>query len=128
MSKPFCHHIHLACRDLQGMIEFWEKVFEATFEKFHKFGAIDGAMMDINSGATKLFLKTVPPDKPDYAAPACGFEHLGIMVPDLDATLDLIRSLPNASVTKEPFFSGVRRCAFVAGPEGMLLELLQADA
>ena len=126
MIAPVCHHVHFLCNDLEGMIEFWVKGFGAVFGEYRKFGAADGATLDIGMGA-KLFLKVVPCERQDSGPDRSGAEHLGMLVPDLDAALARLTALPGVSA-KPPFMSGPMRCAFVRGPEGVLVEVMQPPA
>lgn len=124
MTKPFLHHVHLICNDLQPMVDFWVKGLGGTFGEFRQFGGADGAVVDLNS-ATKLFLKVLPCGAQESPTTHAGTEHLGIVVENLDATLAHIQTLPGCSVTKEPFVSGSLRCAFIAGPEGVVVEVME---
>lgn len=116
--------MHLLCRDLQGQIDFWSKAFGATFVEMRSFGGADGAVMDLNS-VTKLYFKVVDCEPQGSGAPRAGTEHLGLVVENLDETIAIVKSLPGGKLTKEPFISGSRRCAFVSGPEGVLIEIMQ---
>ena len=109
------------------MIEFYEKVLGATFECFRQFGGAEGAVLDMNS-PTKIFLKKMPDCLPQGTTDNAGVNHPGVMVEDLDATLNAARNLPGAAVSREPFMSGTLRCAFVTGPEGVIVEVMQQTA
>ena len=124
MNKPYLQHAHIICRDLQGMIDFWVDVLGATFVEKRTFGAADGAVLTMNS-VTEIYLKQLDCEPQDSTAPRTGFEHPGLVIEGLDALLDKVRTLPGCKVTKEPFMSGPRRCAFIAGPEGVLVEVME---
>ena len=117
------HHLHQFCSELQPTIDFWVEVLDAKFETFRKFGDDDGAVLDMNS-VTKIFLKKVD-CAPRDAAVRAGMDHPGILVDDLDAVLSKAESRPDSHVSKAPFVSGTLRCAFITGPEGMLVEVMQ---
>lgn len=125
--KSYLQHLHLFCRDLQPMIEFWEKILGAKFECFREFGGAEGAVLDMNS-VTKLFLKKMPACLPQGTTDYAGVNHPGVIVEDLDATLNAARNLPGAAVTREPFTAGTFRCAFVTGPEGVIIEVMEDTA
>ncbi len=127
MKKPYCQHVHFICNDLQPMIDFWVDGLGATFEQYRKFGAADGAVLDLNS-VTKLYLKVLPCHPQEPANPKAGTEHIGMLVENLDGLLAHIKTLPNGRVFKEPFMSGSLRCAFVTGPENVLVEVMEETA
>ncbi len=124
MQAGICQHAHLCCADLDAMIDFWVKGFGATFEEFRQFGENRGAVLDMRS-ATKLYLKEMPCQRQDAASPRAGVEHLGVDVENLDACLEHLVSLPGVELTRPPFLSKVARCAFVRGPEGVLVEIME---
>ncbi len=125
--KNYLHHLHLFCRDLQPMVEFWEKILGATFECFRKFGDADGAVLNLNS-TTKIFLKHMPNCLPQETTDYAGVNHPGVIVEDLDATLNAVRNMPGCAVTREPFMSRGCHCAFITGPEGIIIEVMQEAA
>ena len=124
--KNYLHHLHFFCNDLQPTIDFWEQVLGAKFEQFRKFGDADGAVLDMNS-ISKIFLKKMA-CKPQSTEDCAGMDHPGIIVENLDATLEKARNLPTAKVTREPFMSGTLRCAFITGPEGIIIEVMEQTA
>ena len=126
MSPPFCQHIHISCCDIKAMVDFWVKGFDAKLEEFRKFGALEGAVLDINSGLTKLYLREQQCERQDKAAARSGVDHIGMVVPDLDKSLAELVALPGVTLAKEPFMSKEMRCAFINGPEGMSIEVMEA--
>ena len=127
MKKTYAQHVHLICRDLQGQIDFWSKAFGAALVEMRSFGGADGAVMDLNS-VTKLYFKVVDCEPQGTGTPRAGTEHLGVIVDDLDETIALVKTLPGGALVKEPFMSGPLRCAFISGPEGVLVEIMQEPA
>jgi hypothetical protein len=126
MSAPFCQHIHIACCDIKAMVDFWVKGFDAKLEEFRNFGTLEGAVLDINSGRTKLYLREQPCERQDKAAARSGVDHIGMVVPDLDKALAELMALPGVTLAKEPFLSKDMRCAFISGPEGISIEVMEA--
>lgn len=124
MNKPYLQHTHFICRDLQGMIDFWVDVLGAEFVEMRQFGPADGAVLNMNS-ITQIFLKKVDCEPQTASSPRAGIEHPGVVVADLDVTLAHIKSLPYGRVTREPFMATGRRCAFITGPEGILVEVME---
>ena len=124
MKKPFCQHVHVMCRDLSPMVDFWVQGLGATFVQFRQFGGADGAVLDMNS-ATKLYLKVMPCEPQDTDTVRAGADHLGFLVENLDALLAHIKTMPGCRVHREPFMSGTLRCAFITGPENVLVEVME---
>jgi hypothetical protein len=52
-------------------------------------------------------------------------DHIGMAVPDLDKALAELTALPGVTLAKAPFMSKDARCAFINGPEGISIELVQ---
>ena len=123
MSASFCQHIHILCTDIKTMVAFWVDGFGATLDEYRKFGPLDGAILDLNANV-KLYLKVAPCTPPDPNTPHSGVEHIGMMTEKLDDALAHLTSLPGVRVTKEPFMSGTLRCAYITGPEGVLVEVM----
>ena len=124
MSRAYCQHVHITCTDMAGMVAFWERGFAAVVEEYRTFSGVDGAILDIGMSA-KLYLKKVPcehiPDGPRRS----GLEHLGMIVEDLDASLKNLALLPDTTVLCQPFLSPPVRCAYVQGPEGVMVEVME---
>jgi len=108
------------------MVDFWVKGFGAKLEEFRKFGELEGAVLDINSGRTKLYLRELQCERQDKAAPRSGVDHIGMLVPDLDTALAALTALPGVVLAKEPFMSQDMRCAFINGPEGISIEVMES--
>ena len=128
MSAPFCQHIHISCCNLAAMVDFWAKGFGAKLEEYRKFGELEGAVLDIYSDRTKLYLRELPCERQDKTAPRSGVDHIGMVVPDLDKALAELTALPGVTLAKEPFMSKNMRCAFINGPDGISIEVMQEGA
>lgn len=127
MKKSFCHHVHIACSELQPMIDFWVNVLGAEFVDYREFAGAPGAVLDMDS-TTKIYIKTMACEPQPAPTRYAGTEHLGVIVEHLDATLAAIKAMPGGKVVKEPFISGEQRCAFITGPEGVLVEVMENTA
>ena len=127
MKAPFCQHMHLFCKELEPMIAFWVNGFGATMEGYRKFGPADGAVLDLHA-SVKLYLKVVDCLPADATTARAGVDHLGMIVENLDAALATLTALPGVTLSREPFMSGTLRCAFVAGPEGIQVEVMEQTA
>jgi glyoxylase I family protein len=75
----------------------------------------------------ELFSFPSPPPRPSYPE-ACGLRHLAFEVPDLAASVDRLEA---QGVPTEPIrideYTG-RRFTFFADPDGLPLELYEADS
>ena len=128
MNAPYCQHIHVNCSDLKAMIDFWVKGFSARMEEFRKFGTLEGAVLDIGAGQAKLYLREQPCERQDATAPRSGVDHLGMLVPNLDKALAELTALPGVVLAKAPYMSKDMRCAFVNGPDGISVEVMEVAA
>ncbi|MBL6454886.1 VOC family protein [Belnapia sp. T6] len=115
-------HVHLRARDPDAMARFFAGLFGASAQPEGRPGRwvlrLDGQT---------LLVGPANPDHPPAPAPAfpyCGLEHIGLGVADLDAALDHLRAL-GADVAIGPLQAGPLRLAFIRGPEGVMVELLE---
>ena len=118
------HHAHIFCLDLDRMIEFWVRTFGVTFVRKRKFGPCDGADMEFRPGVY-LYLKQVEPESPEGKRIRMGVDHVGMIVPNLEAFLESIRGLPDVVFDGEPFQSMELYCAFIRGPEDLMVEIAE---
>lgn len=123
-SPPAFHHVHIFCYDLDRMINFWVRTFGVKFLRKRKFGPCDGADLDFGGGAL-LYLKQVEPESPEGKQIRVGTDHVGMMVPDVEAFLETIKDLPDVTIDGEPFQSMDLYCAFIRGPEGLPVEIAE---
>jgi len=119
------HHIHVVCRDLEAMIDFFGRYFNTVLVKRKPFGAAAGAVLDL--GGTRLNLRVAQESESPATLDerrAFGYHHIGVTVADVDA--DYRRLFADGFVfTTPPKDIGDRRIAFFEGPEKLLIELLQ---
>ena len=123
-SRPVFHHVHIFCYDLQRMIDFWVRTFGLTFIGKRCFGPCDGADLDIGNGS-HIYLKQVEPESPEGKQIRIGTDHVGMMVPDLEAFLKSIKDLPDVAFDGEPFQATDLYCAFIRGPENLAVEIAE---
>jgi catechol 2,3-dioxygenase-like lactoylglutathione lyase family enzyme len=126
MSMPYrLNHIHLVCKDLQQMIDFFTENFNATLIGMRKFGGADGASLDL--GGTTVNLRVPQENEKLLENPngkTFGYHHMGIEVDDIDAK--------HRELTEKGYVFSVSpkdienmRIAFFDGPENVTFELLQ---
>jgi catechol 2,3-dioxygenase-like lactoylglutathione lyase family enzyme len=118
-------HIHLRARDPAAMARFFIEFFGA---EARPEGRSD--RYELTLDGQRLLVAPANPDFP--AAPAPGFphlglEHVGLAVDDVDAACAHLRAL-GADIPIGPLAAGPFRLAFVRGPEGVMVELLQRPA
>lgn len=124
MSYRF-HHVHIICKDLEGMIGFFTEVLAARLIDRRKFGTADGASLELD-GAT-INLRLAREDEQmvgDASQSAYGFDHIGLEVEDVEkAFKDLTAQgyfffMPPTQIPN-------MKIAFFKGPEDITIELCQ---
>jgi catechol 2,3-dioxygenase-like lactoylglutathione lyase family enzyme len=120
-------HLHLRSADPESAARFYVEALGAT----HQGSSLvhDARRVVIDLGGVKLFIEQVPPATPSTPQPPfLGLEHLAVAVDDLDQAATTLRQ-HGVTFVKEP--ASVRpglRIAFIQGPDGVLIEVLQRAA
>ena len=123
-NAPVLAHIHVYCTQLEPMIEFWVKAFDAQLVMRRKFGNDDGAVISV--GAVPLYVQ-----QSGVAAGQSGivaYDHVGLQVGDIEAALKKALAAPGAKLDRDIHAVGVggkSKAAFVRGPEGIRIEMVQ---
>jgi glyoxylase I family protein len=119
------HHIHLICKDLEGMISFFTDALGATLVARKKFGTADGASLDLQGTTVNLRVSREDENMVgDAAQSRYGYDHLGLQVEDVDAAYrDLTKR--GYAFFMEPRNIPDLRIAFFRGPEDITIELVQ---
>jgi lactoylglutathione lyase len=125
MGRFTYEHIHLRSPDPEATAQYYAKMFDA--EIIRTKPADGPPRIDLNLGGQKVFIALAQPDKTAAApqAPYFGLEHIGLTVTDIDGITAELKG-KDADFTMEP--TTVRpgvRIAFLRGPEGVLVELIQ---
>ncbi len=125
MGRFTYEHIHLRSPDPEATAQYYARMFDAEIIRSKP---VDGApRIDLNLGGQKVFIALAQPDKTNAApqAPYFGLEHIGLTVSDIDAIAAELQA-KGADFTMQPttIRPGVR-IAFLRGPEGVLVELIQ---
>jgi catechol 2,3-dioxygenase-like lactoylglutathione lyase family enzyme len=131
MSIVRFDHIHLRSSDPEATARFFETMFgaEATRGVYPPGTLYPGqTRVMLRVGGQKVLIAPTHPHDPMTPAPAFpyyGLEHFGFTVGDLDATIAELRSkgaeIAVGPVTRD---AGVY-LAFVRGPDGIMVELVQ---
>jgi catechol 2,3-dioxygenase-like lactoylglutathione lyase family enzyme len=127
MTSYTWDHIHLRSPDPEATARWYERMLGAEVIRTPQ---ADGATrLDLNlGGGQKVFIAPANPKLTTAAAPQApyfGLEHIGLTVTNIDeAVAELKRK--GVEFTTEPttIRPGVR-IAFMRGPEGVLIELVQ---
>ena len=124
-------HVHLRSPDPDATARFFETMFGATAKRdIYPPGTLYPGQMRVRltlGGQTVLIAPTHPHD-PTAAAPAFpyyGLEHIGLTVDNVDEACTELRAkgadIAIGPLTRSPGL----RLAFVRGPEGIMIELVQ---
>lgn len=122
-----CDHVHLRSRDAVSAAAFYVETFGARELKRVADGAVQRVVLDL--GGLTVFIEQAPAEIfPATSTPCLGIEHIGLRVADIEAAMaDLTaRGVPvRTGITERG--QGLR-IAFVEGPDGALIEILERKA
>jgi catechol 2,3-dioxygenase-like lactoylglutathione lyase family enzyme len=124
-------HVHLRSPEPDATARFFETMFGAEVTRsFYPPGTLYPGQQRITmrvGGQTVLIAPPHPqePNAPAPAFPHYGLEHLGLTVDDLDAAVAELRA-KGAEIAIGPVTRNRGlRLAFIRGPEGIMIELVQ---
>jgi catechol 2,3-dioxygenase-like lactoylglutathione lyase family enzyme len=124
-------HVHLRSADPDAMGRFFETMFgaEVTRDIYPPGTLYPGQMrVSMKLGGQKVLVAPTHPHDPTADAPQFpyyGVEHIGLTVDDVDAAVEELRA-KGAEIAIGPLTrSAGLRLAFVRGPEGVMVELVQ---
>jgi catechol 2,3-dioxygenase-like lactoylglutathione lyase family enzyme len=125
MGRFTYEHIHLRSPDPEATAQYYANMFDAEIIRSKQ--ADGSSRIDLDLGGQKVFIALAQPGKTNVApmAPYFGLEHIGLTVTDIDGIFAELKT-KGADFTMEP--TTVRpgvRIAFLRGPEGVLVELIQ---
>ena len=129
MTEFHYDHVHLRSPDPEATAAYYQKMFGAEVIRSVMSNGIERT--DMRLGGVMVFIAKVAPDAYLMQKPSgsfVGLDHLGLRVRNIDAVCEELKA-KGAEFTTEPktIRPGVR-IAFVRGPEGVLIELLDRDA
>jgi catechol 2,3-dioxygenase-like lactoylglutathione lyase family enzyme len=125
MSQFSFDHIHLFSRDPEATAAFYERMFGAEVIRSMPQGK---PRIDLKLGGANVFILDVSQDPRAASGPTHphqGLDHFGLVVKDIDATCAALQA-KGAVFTRGP--ETIRpgtRIAFLTGPEGVSIELLE---
>lgn len=119
-----CDHLHLRSRDAVRAAAFYVETFGAREVKRVGDDPVQRVVLDL--GGLAVFIEQAPAETaPAASTPCLGIEHVGLCVADIEAAMaDLTARgvTVRAGITERG--SGLR-IAFVEGPDGALIEILE---
>jgi catechol 2,3-dioxygenase-like lactoylglutathione lyase family enzyme len=125
MAKFTWDHVHLRSPNPEATAAFFERMFGAEIIRSMQQGK---PRIDMKVGGADVFIAEVTPDakvNPPPRTPYQGLDHFGLTVTGIDDVVAELKA-KGAEFTMEPntIRPGVR-IAFLRGPEGTSIELLE---
>ena len=119
------NHLHIICSDLEKMITFFIETLGATLTVRKKFGAADGASLDLHGTTINLRVSREDEEMAGDAHHArFGYDHIGLTVEDVDAAHEELARQGFSFFMPPTDIPGLR-IAFFKGPDGITVELVQ---
>jgi len=119
------HHVHIICKSLEKMINFFTETLGATLIAMRRFGTADGASLDLQGSTINLRVAREDEDMlEELPGKPYGYDHIGIEVDNIDAKYEELKnkgfvfSIPPTDIEKI-------RIAFFDGPENITIELVE---
>ena len=128
MAEFKFHHIHLRSPDPEATAQYFERMFGAEVIRTMPEGK---PRIDLKLGGVDIFIAPVPADgsvNPPPVTPYQGLDHFGFAVSGIDAIVAELKA-KGAEFTMEP--TTIRpgtRIAFIRGPQGISIELVDRFA
>src|SRR6202165_1699248 len=128
MAKFTYDHIHLRSPDPEATAQYYERIFGAEVLRSNQGGT---PRIDLKLGGADIFIAPVGAGSgvnPPPTTPYQGLDHFGLSVSGIDAVVADLKT-KGAQFTREP--TTVRpgvRVAFLRGPQGVSIELLDRNA
>lgn len=128
MAKFTPDHVHLRSPDPEATAQFYERMFGAEVLRTVQQGK---PRVDLDLGGLKVFIAQAATGDKIGAAPTSpylGLDHIGLTVTGIDAAVAELKA-KGAEFTMEP--TTIRpnvRIAFLRGPQGVAIELVDRNA
>ena len=130
--RPYRYdHVHFRSPDPDATARFFETMFGAEAKRdIYPPGTLYPGQMRVTLtlGGQKLLIAPPHPQEETAAAPGFphyGLEHIGLTVDDVDTACEELRAkgaeIAIGPLTRSPGL----RLAFIRGPEGIMVELVQ---
>jgi lactoylglutathione lyase len=127
VAKFTYDHIHLRSPNPEATAAYYQRMFDAEVIRTMQQGK---PRIDLKIGGANVFVAEVLPDgkvNPPPKTPYQGLDHFGLSVREIDTVVAELKA-KGAEFTMEPttIRPGVR-IAFLRGPEGVSIELLERN-
>lgn len=128
MPEYTFHHIHLRSRDPESTAAFYERMFAAEVIRSTQMGK---PRIDVKLGGTNIFIAPIAPAdgvNPAPTTPYEGLDHFGLKVSGIDEIVAELKSKGAEFTTEATTIRPGVRIAFLRGPEGVSIELVDPTA
>ena len=130
MAKFTFDHVHLRSPDPEATAQFYEKMFDAQvtrsiYPSGSSYAGQKRCVMKV--GGQTILIAPQAVNKPTAAPPVdpyFGLEHIGMTVSDIDAIVTELKA-KGAEIAMPVTSRPGMLLAFVRGPQGVLVELIQ---
>jgi catechol 2,3-dioxygenase-like lactoylglutathione lyase family enzyme len=116
------HHVHLEVADPEAAVEWFTKVLGAE-----DTGQYRNLLPCVRYGDIWVLISKPRGDVERVPSAGRSFDHFGVTYPDLDAAAEELKA-KGVKFTLDPRPYGTAKIAFIEGPEGTKLELVQPPA
>jgi catechol 2,3-dioxygenase-like lactoylglutathione lyase family enzyme len=119
-------HVHLIVRDVDAAVAWFREHIGATLDQKADVQGAPQAYMRVGGGRVLLRARrSTDGEVRDKVGQQYGTDHFGIQVDDLDGMIARMKGR-GVGVPVEPRMVDAKtKIAFVSGPDGVLIELLQ---
>jgi predicted enzyme related to lactoylglutathione lyase len=115
---PGFHHVHLRLANPEASFTWYQQMFGGERDK------LKGQIAGLRYGKVWLLAQAAKPGEQVPPSAGSAIDHIGWRPTQLDQTAAAIKA-KGAVFSTEPREAGVLRIAFVDGPEGVRIELVQ---
>ena len=116
------HHVHLRCKDLDGAVSYYEKIFDGKVLETADVGGLKVVRMEIGGERIYLSSKLGDMEVEDTSGnPRWGLYQLAFTVEDLDATVEELQAKGAELDYLRP---EIKRAVF-KGPDNVQIELIE---
>ncbi len=125
-------HVHLQSPDPEATAAFYEKMFDAKVVRgVYPPGARHAGQkrVDVILGGQSLYIAPTP-NMPAFNPPedsGFGIKHIGLIVDDIEAAAKELERRGATFIMKPTTRQPGTRLAFVLGPQGVPIEIIQRD-
>ncbi len=117
-------HVHIYCSDMAASERWFVSGMGAKLVRHLEILGFPATELSI-AGVTLLLRGPRPGEVlAPGGTPRCGWDHLGLLVKDMDATVAELKSRGVEFQTDPQPLDANTRIAFVRGPDGLRIELL----